>query len=108
MVDMEKDVEYQIIVGCNDSLLRNEFVKDDELSNIVTNFFFRERIDFSLMKISGGYLYSDGSFFLENGVCVTIIGSSDKKILKLANLLKMFMCQDNVLVLKNRLETTVI
>ena len=105
---MKKDVEYQIIVGCNDSSLKIEYVKDHELSDIIVNFFSRQNINFSLLKINGGYLYDDGSFVLENGICVAIIGSTDEKILKLAKALKMFMCQENVLVIKSKLDTKII
>ena len=105
---MKNDVEYQIIVGCNDSFLKIEYVKDHELSDIIVNFFSRQNINFSLLRINGGYLYDDGSFVLENGVCITIIGSSDEKILRLAKTLKMFMFQENVLVIKNKLETKII
>lgn len=105
---MKKDVEYQIIVGCNDSFLKIEYVKDHELSDIIVDFFSRKNIDFSLLKMNGGYLYDDGSFVLENGVCITIIGSSDEKILKLAKTFKMFMFQENVLVIKNKVETKII
>lgn len=105
---MKKDVEYQIIVGCNDSFLKSEYVKDHELSDMIVDFFARYNIDFSLLKINGGYLYSDGSFVLENGVSITIMGSSDEKILRLAETLKMFMYQENVLVIKNKLETKII
>ena len=105
---MKKDVEYQIIVGCNDSFLKIEYVKDHELSDIIVDFFSRQNVNFSLLKINGGYLYDDGSFVLENGVCITIIGSSDEKILRLAKTFKMFMYQENVLVIKNKVETKII
>ena len=105
---MEKAIQYQIIVDCNDFFLKTEYVKDHELSDIIVNFFSRQNINFSLLKINGGYLYDDGSFVLENGVCITIIGSSDEKILRLAKTLKMFMFQENVLVIKNKLETKII
>lgn len=105
---MKKDVEYQIIVGCNDSFFKTEYVKDHELSDIIVDFFSRQNINFSLLKINGGYLYDNGSFVIENGVCITIIGSSDEKILRLAETLKMFMYQENVLVIKNKLETKII
>lgn len=105
---MKKDVEYQIIIGCNDSLIKSEYVKDHELSDIIVDFFARYNIDFSLLKINGGYLYNDGSFVLENGICVTIIGSIDEKILKIAKAFKMFMCQENVLVIKSKLDTKII
>ena len=105
---MKKDVEYQIIVGCNDTFLKSEYVKDHELSDIFVDFFARYNIDFSLLKINGGYLYNDGSFVIENGICATIIGSTDEKILKLAKIIKMFMCQENVLVIKSKLDAKII
>ena len=105
---MKKDVEYQIIVGCNDPFLKSEYVKDHELSDVFVNFFAKYNIDFSLLKINGGYLYNDGSFVIENGICVTIIGSADEKILRLAKIIKMFMCQENVLVIKSKLDTKII
>ena len=105
---MKKDVEYQIIVGCNDPFLKSEYVKEYELSDTIVDFFARHNIDFSLLKTSGGYLYNDGSYVLENGICVSIIGSNDEMILTLAKSFKMLMCQENVFVIKNKLETKII
>lgn len=100
---MKQDTEYQIIIGCNDSFSKDEYVKYDELSKIIVDFFRRKEVDFSLLKQDGGYLYNDGSFVLENGVCVTIIGADDTKIINLAKSFKMIMNQDEVLVIKNKI-----
>lgn len=106
--NMKQDIEYQIIVGCNDSFSRDEFVKYDELKKIIVDFFQRKEVDFSLLKQDGGFLYNDGEFVMENGVCVTIIGADDERIMSLAKSLKMFMNQERILVIKNKLETKII
>ncbi len=76
ILNHKKDVEYQIIIGCNDPFLKSEYVKGHELSDTIVDFFARYNIDFSLLKINDGYLYNDGSFVLENGICVSITGST--------------------------------
>ena len=105
---MNKDIEYQIIIGCNDPLIKKEYVGDEELSKTIVSFFKRKEIDFSLFRLTGGYLYESGSFVFENGVCITIIGSDDSKIVSLAKALKMYMNQETVLIFKNKLQNGII
>ena len=47
---MNQDVEYQIIVGCNDPYLNNEFVNDEELSKMIVGFFSKKRNQFFFVK----------------------------------------------------------
>ena len=105
---MNQDVEYQIIVGCNDPYLNNEIVNDEELSKMIVGFFSKKETNFSLLRLNGGYSYESGNFVFENGVCVTIIGSDDEKIISLAKALKMYMYQESVLIVKNKLEKEII
>lgn len=105
---MNQDVEYQIIIGCNDPYLNNEYVNDEELSKTIVNFFLRKETNFSLLRLNGGYSYERGYFVSENGVCVTIIGSDDEKIISLAKAFKMYMNQETVLIVKNKLQKEII
>ena len=105
---MNQDVEYQIIVGCNDPYLNNEIVNDEELSKTIVGFFSKKETNFSLLRLNGGYSYESGNFVFENGVCVTIIGSDDEKIISLAKAFKMYMNQEAVLIVKNKLQKEII
>ena len=99
--------EYQIFVGCDDFHLKKEYVHPKELIEMITSFFKRYEVDFSLYEMSGGYLYSDGKFTIENGVCLSLIGIDEESAIRLTKALKMFMNQENCLLLKSKLESRI-
>lgn len=100
------NVEYQIYIGCIDNQLRDrELVSEDELRDMVSSFFERNKIDFSILSAKGGYLHDDGWFVRENTLCISIIGSSDIDIIKLAKNLSMYMNQENAMVVKEYIQT---
>lgn len=99
--------EYQIFVGCNDYHLKKEYVHPKELIEMIVSFFNRNEVDFSLFEMSGGYLYSDGEFTIENGVCLSFIGIDEESAIRLTKALKMFMNQENCLILKSKLESRI-
>ena len=105
---MNVDTEYQIIIGCNDPYTRGEYVSNEELSKTIVDFFSREETNFSLLRLNGGYLYDNTDFVFENSVCVNIIGSDDSKIVRLAKAIKMYMNQESVLIIKNKLSNKII
>ena len=102
---MEKRLEYQIFIGCSDPQLRAELVSGDELRQTVADLFSRDKVDFSMLDAKGGYLHKDGSFVIEDSLCISIVGDSDLDITRLANSLSMFMNQESVLIVRNALET---
>ena len=63
---MHDSIEYQIFVGCNDSQLKEEIVSEQELIEMVTGFFERKKINFSMFSNKGGYIYDTGDFVSEN------------------------------------------
>lgn len=98
---MNNSVEYQIFIGCIDNQARDkEIVSEDELKEIVSTFFEKNKIDFSIFTAKGGYLHNDGWFVTENTLCISIVGSSDLAIIKLAKSLSMYMNQEYSLVVK--------
>ena len=101
---MKENTEYQIFIGCHDSQLRDELVSDDELKEMVANFFRQKEIDFSMFSAKGGYLHEDGRFISENSLCINIIGSYDLDIIKLARSLSMYMNQECSLVVKDSIK----
>ena len=103
---MNDNVEYQIYIGCMDNQLRDqEVVSEDELRDMVSSFFERNKIDFSIFSAKGGYLHDDGWFVIENTLCISIIGSSDTDIIKLAKNLSMYMNQEYSMVVKQDIQT---
>lgn len=98
---MQENTEYQIYIGCHDSRVRRKIVDDNELKELIVKFFERKEMGFSLYNVKGGYLHSDGTFIVENSLCVNIIGSNDLNIKKLARGLSIFMDQECVLVVKD-------
>lgn len=102
---MENSIEYQILIGCNDSQSHDEVVNEHELRELISLFFTRKKIDFSILSAQGGYLHEDGRFTTENTLCVNIIGACDLDIFKLAKSLSMFMNQECVLIIRNALKT---
>ena len=47
---MQQSVEYQIFIGLNDAQVYEEVVNEKELVEIVSNYFERKEIDFSMFK----------------------------------------------------------
>ena len=98
---MKDNIEYQIYIGCHDSQLRDELVSDDELKEMVADFFRRKEIDFSMFSAKGGYLHEDGTFISENSLCINIIGSQEMDIIRLAKNLSMYMNQECSMIVKD-------
>ncbi len=105
---MKSSIEYQIFVGCDDPYLKSAYINDDELTDLISNYFIRKNVDFSLLKSTGGYLYADGDYAIENGVYISIIGAQEEEILKLSKSLSMYMNQEKSLIIKNDLKVKVI
>ncbi len=101
---MENSIEYQIFIGCNDSQSRDEIVSEQNLTDLISLFFTRKKIDFSLLRAKGGYFHEDGFFITENTICINIIGAADLDIFKIARSLSMFMNEECVMVTRNYLQ----
>ena len=105
---MKPSIEYQIFVGCDDPQIKSVCVNDDELTDLISNYFNRKKVDFSLLKSTGGYLYANGDYAIEKGVCISIIGAKEEDILKLSKSLSMYMNQEESLIVKNDLKVKII
>lgn len=101
---MQDCIEYHIFIGCHDPQLDDELVDVEELRKMVTAFFERKKIDFSMFIAKGGYNYKNNTFIVENTLCISLIGPFDFDIVKLAKRLSMFMNQENALVIRNNLK----
>ena len=102
---MKNNTEYQIFIGCGDYHLQDEIISEDELRKVVTQFFSRKEIDFSMFSTKGGYLREDGRLVSENTLCISIIESDELDIIRLAKSLSMFMNQERSLVVKDVIKT---
>ncbi|MBQ9519678.1 MAG: hypothetical protein IJR59_07275 [Firmicutes bacterium] len=105
---MQESIEYQIFIGCADSQTYNEVVSDSELKEMVSMFFERNKINFSMLKVRGGYRHNNGRFITENSLCIDIVGISGLDIIKLAKGLSMYMNQECSLVTRNSLKTNLV
>lgn len=101
---MINDVQYEIFIGCNDQQTKEEVVSASELINTVSEFFTRERINYSVQQVEGGYLHENGKYVLENTLCVTIIGDQNLDIVKFAKGLSMYMNQECFMITRNKLK----
>ena len=101
---MQKSVEYQIFIGLNDSQVYEEVVNEKELVEMLSRYFERNKIDFSMFKAKGGYCYENNSFVTESTLCINIIGKTKIDIKKLTKSLSMFMNQESILVVRNKLK----
>ena len=97
---MKENIEYYIFIGCHDSQKLCEVVSEAELREMVTKFFMRKNINFSMYSAKGGYFHKDGKFVSENSLCINIIGAYDIDIIRLAKSLSMLMNQECSMVLK--------
>lgn len=98
---MGDSVEYQVFIGFNDYQMSDELVKEHELIELITNFFTRKKIDFSILRAKGGYIYDNGQYITESNLCINIIGDSQLDIIKLTKSLGMYMNQQCSLIIKN-------
>ena len=103
---MQDSVEYQIFIGCTDSQTYDEVIAENELKEIVSLFFERNKINFSMLTARGGYRHKSGLFITENSLCIDIIGAFGIDIIKLAKGLSMYMNQECSLITRNTLKTT--
>ena len=97
---MADSVEYQIFIGCKDSQFQEEVVAEQELIRVITDYFERKGIDFSLTTMKGGYYYETGWFDTEDTLCISIIGVSETDILQIAGSISMFMNQECTMIVK--------
>lgn len=102
---MNDNTEYHIYVGLRDSQFGGEIVTENELREMIANFFSQKNISFSMYSAKGGYLHEDGRFVSENTLCINLIGAYDLDILMFATSLSMFMNQECSLVIKDIVKT---
>ena len=100
---MRDTVEYQILIGCNDSQLKKEVVTIEELIERLTCLFECEKINFSIIRATGGYCNNEW-YVTENSLCINIIGEANFDIIKFSKSISMFMNQKHILIVKNVLE----
>ena len=101
---MTDSVEYQIFIGCRDPQLAEEIFSKKEMTDLISAYFERIQMDFSLSVIKGGYYYENGWFDTENTLCISIIGDAEMEILRIAGAISMFLNQECSLVVKNPLK----
>ena len=105
---MQENVEYQIFIGCMDPHTGEEVVNENKLRNMVSEFFKKHKINFSMLSIRGCYIHKNGWIATENTLCINIVGGKEEYILKLAKSLSMFMNQESCLITKNILKSSII
>ena len=101
---MTPAIEYQIFIGCNDSQLNKELVAIENMIEVISIFFEREKIDFTLFRATGGYYHENGWYITENSLCINIINPSNIDIFKLTKSISMIMNQERALIIKNVIE----
>lgn len=98
---MEDSFEYQIYIGCSDSQLHEQLIDGDELKEMISRFFARNEMDFSLLTLKGGYLHEDGWYDTEDSLCISIIGDQGLDIVRIARNLCAFMNQQCFLIVRS-------
>jgi hypothetical protein len=104
-IRMKDSFEYQIYIGCNDSQLHTEIVSEAELKDMVSRYFERIHMDFSLLSLKGSYLYENGWYITEDTLCINIIGNSSLNIKGIVRGLSMYMNQKCCLIVRKPLKT---
>jgi len=102
---MKDSFEYQIYIGCTDPQTKGEVVHEHELREMVSEFFARNRIGFTLFSAKGGFYHGNGWFSAENTLCINIVGNSELDIFSLARSLSMYMNQECCLVVRNSIQS---
>ncbi len=103
---MEDSYEYQIFIGCKDPQSREEIVTEQELKEMISRYFERIKMDFSLLSLKGGYLYEDGWYDTEDTLCISIVGNHGLDVIRVARSLSEFMNQRCFLIVRNPVKLT--
>lgn len=100
-----KAKRYNISIGLNDSYSKKEEVNTEELTNMLEYFFTKNKVDFSLCRINGGYFYDDvGTFVNENSIVISYITTEAPNIERFISAVKMIMHQETILIEEQEIE----
>lgn len=106
-MDFTHSQEYELFVGLHDAMINDELIKEKELEEMIIGFFEKQKVDFTIFKCEGGYLYDDKNFVLENSLCINIIGVSENNMIHLAKAVSMFMNQESVLLVRTKIKSVI-
>ena len=101
---MKESYEYQIYIGCRDPQSHEDLVTETELKELVSEYFERKKMDFSLLSLKGGYLHEGGWYDTEDTLCISIVGTLGLDIIRIARGLSTFMNQDCFLIVRTPLK----
>lgn len=99
---LQNTVQHQIMIGCNDSQTMEQVVGEEELLRMISSFFEKREIGFSVTVADGGYFYRNGTFSFEKTLIITLIGDQHFDIIQLSKALSMFMNQEHLLIVRSQ------
>lgn len=97
--------KYDIYIGSKHSDTSDTAEELSVIQRCICEYMSETESGFSVTHQTGGYLHSNGAFIVEDSILISITGTDDKTVKKLAKRLKRQFCQESVLVVKTKSET---
>ena len=91
-------LESRIYVGLNDKDSHEQHFDTEKCKSIMKAICKDYRTAFSLQVIEGGYYHDDGSWVEENSLLITLIGTPEKTVYKIAKAVCRFFNQESVMI----------
>ena len=91
-------LESRIYVGLNDKDSHEQNYDTEKCKSIMKTVCKYYRTPFSLQVIEGGYFHDDGSWVEENTLLITLIGTHEKTVYKIAKDVCKFFHQESVMI----------
>lgn len=97
--------KYEIYVGCKDRIDLHEKISPKYLIRQLDQIFVKAGIGFSMTDHVGGYLHENGTYIIENGVMITVVGNIEKdRVNRFISFLKETNNQECVLLVEKEIK----
>lgn len=103
-INFKETTGYEISIGLKSMISRENILHVDDAKEIICNYLYENKVNFSLRVINGGYTYADDSFQTEKTIVLTFINGDYDFVKELAKKLKMLLEQESILLVKKDLE----
>lgn len=83
---------------------RKKAMRIDDAKEIICNYLYKNKVDFSLKILGGGYTYNNETFDHESTISLLFIGGDYPFVQKIAKNLKMILEQEVILIVRRDIE----
>lgn len=95
--------EYEISIGIKSMITRENMEHVEDVKEVICYYLHKNKVDFSLKVINGGYTYNDDKFDVEKTIVLTFIGGDYDFVKKIGTNLKMILEQETILITRRKI-----